>query len=466
MIREKVIQLNEQYQLWERGAMVVVAVSGGPDSMALLHLLHRMTGESAMLKGVYAVHINHGLRGVESEEDEEYVREFCDRYHIPLQVERVDVKGYQQASGLGIQEAARYLRYQVMERIAVTMDADVVATAHHADDQIETMLMRLIRGTGPEGLRGIPVKRRQGEITIIRPLLSCYKDELEQYCEENEIHPRMDSSNETDKYTRNRLRRRVIPLLRELNPRVGEAFLQLRQIVESENEWMEKMARDSLQKVILEKDQHKIIIQRDLFQKYELPLQRRVCKLILSCLFDTGSGEWTFALVQDILKVIHSSSPSAFHLLPGGGEVRRRYDHVLFLRESGDKAIKKFRYELKIPGITYIPELDLSIFAEITDDPPRLADGTERRAVFDLDALNGPLIVRTREQGDRIQLMHGKGSQKLKDVLINQKIPKDERDLFPVITMENKVIWIPGIKRSGLGLVSTSTEKFLILEVE
>ncbi len=466
MIRQKVIQMQEQYQLWDSRDTVVVAVSGGPDSMALLHLLHSMSRESSRLKSVHAVHINHGLRGRESDEDETYVHKFCQLHGIPLAVEHVDVRGYRQESGLGIQEAARRLRYQVLERIAAELNAGIVATAHHADDQMETILMRLIRGTGPEGLQGIPVKRRQGEIVIIRPLLTCYKNELEQYCNENQIHPRSDSSNESDKYTRNRIRHRIIPLLREMNPRVGEAFLQLRQIVESENDWMDNLARDLLKEVILEKDQHKIIIQRDLFQKYELPLQRRICKLILSCLFENESGEWTFALIQDVLKVIHSSSPSAYHLLPGGGEIRRRYDHVLFLRESGKKVIAPFRYELKIPGVTYIPELDLTISAKITDELPRMENGKGHRAVFDLDALNVPLMVRTREQGDRIELMHAKGSQKLQDVMINQKIPKDERDLFPVITMENKVIWIPGVKRSGLGLVSTSTEKFLILEVE
>ncbi|MBO8172694.1 MAG: tRNA lysidine(34) synthetase TilS [Bacillaceae bacterium] len=471
MLRERVKNQILRKQLIKPEDRILVAVSGGPDSIALLHILKSLSDEQGW--EVAAAHLNHGFRGEESEADAEYVRSFCQQYDIPLEIRFVDVPKYMKETGRGAQESAREIRYEFLTEIAGRYHMSKIATGHHADDQIETILMRIIRGTGLDGLQGMPEIRKIGPVEVVRPLLSFRKQELEDYCREHDLNPRRDSSNESVKYTRNKVRLDVLPVLREINPGVDEAVLQLGEIAAEETHFMNREAMHILEKVMEQKDRHKMVINRTVLQEFDIALQRRVCKLILSCLFhNRNQNERTFSLISDILRFIRNPEPSGSIDIPGG-YISKNYDRVVFSnQERRDKEAVFFEYVLNIPGETVIPETGHTFHARLArqlsaDFRSQNIFQDERAAVFDWDQLEQPLKVRRRMPGDRIQLMNRGGKQKVKDVLINEKVPREQRDHIPVITRgDNRVIWIPGVKRSGEALVSSSTENFLIIEVE
>ena len=241
---DKVKHTMDTNELVTDGDRVLVGLSGGPDSMALLHVLHQLYYRSQVK--LYAVHINHQFRGEEADQDEEAARQYAERLGIPFYSHSLDVPGYIQLSGLNAQTAARQMRYDAFLITGKEVDANKLALGHHADDQAETVLMRVIRGTGIEGLAGMRMTRREGTLQLIRPLLGIPKQEILQYCDQHHIPYRLDRSNESTVYYRNRVRLHLMPQLEQYNPRVREALNLLAQLAESENNYLQQKNRRSL----------------------------------------------------------------------------------------------------------------------------------------------------------------------------------------------------------------------------
>jgi tRNA(Ile)-lysidine synthase len=461
--------LEKRVQQWEerllpRGSRVAVGVSGGPDSMALLHRLWSMATEREW--SVSAIHVNHGLRGVESTNDARHVQSWCRERGIACQVEEVDVAGFVRVHGGNKQAVARRLRYEAFYRCANALAADFLALAHHADDQVETLLMRLIRGTGAQGLTGIPRRRHWRGLWIIRPWLDVTREEILAYCKRVHLPFRLDRSNEENAYTRNRIRHELTPLLAELNPRFREAFVQLSTWMTDEEAVWNRLTKDAFEQVCVREDGKRITLDVDRFTGLEIALQRRVIKLILSCLVKESAMDATGQAVERIRVLAASDVPSARTPLPGGGWAWREYRllHVSPSQER-DKLSLPEATPLSLPGETNWMGGCIRAWIRSSDSPPPFSSDPSW-AVFDRDRLPSPLVVRARRPGDRIHPFGLGGSKKVKDLLIDAKVPKAKRDQIPMVTAGDLILWIPGVARSDVAPWGTHTRETVVLHWE
>lgn len=462
-MRERVRETIRCHRLLERGDGVVIGVSGGPDSMALLHVLLTLRDEYAL--SLFAVHVHHQLRGAEADADAAFVEGWCRAHGVPCRVERVDVRAHAAARGLGVQAAARELRYEVLRKVAAQEGAGKIALGHHADDQVETVLMRLVRGTGIGGLAGMPVARAEGAATVIRPLLYVRREEIEAYCAAHGVPYRLDASNCSRAYLRNRVRLDVVPLLSALNPRFAEAVCQLAEVARAENAYLEERAREALEAILRRRGADGVILDRRGFARLPLALQRRVVKLILSYLC-VDEPDRLFEHVEAVRRLAASDKPAGRHRVTGQWWAETDYDELAFWRgepHAGDE--HDFCYPLAVPGHTVVPELGLTIRCRLTNRPLEDGELSAPWAVFDYERLPGPLIVRARRPGDRMTLWGRVGHKKVKDILIDAKVPHRVRRRTPVICAGETILWLPGVRRSAVAPVTAATRRFLYMEV-
>ncbi|RAL23187.1 tRNA lysidine(34) synthetase TilS [Thermoflavimicrobium daqui] len=455
-----------KYHLLSPDERVLVGVSGGPDSMALLSGLQQLSAKNNW--HLYVIHVNHQLRGQESEEDAEYVENYCLKWQIPYRIECVDVMAALESGG-NSQSVARRLRYEAFQRAAKHLQIRTLALAHHADDQVETILMRFLRGTGVAGLSGMAMSRQWQDLKIIRPLLQIRRKEIEHYLEEQKIMPRQDQSNFSLKYTRNRVRLKLIPELMQYNSNVQEAILQLGDIVTEEEKVWKSLVQEALSKVLVQDklDRTGVNIRRLL--NLPIALQRRVVKLILSCLVNDGTSELTHEAVERIRDFARHPHPSGTIHLPHGIRIYREYEVVWFttrdLHEEEWNHSQGKSVTLKIPGVTKIPELGGAMEVKVTSEPLNnyCNHSFENVAVFDADdeILKQPILIRSRMPGDRMTCLGMKGTKKVKKILMEAKIPRHKRGLQPVVIAGDQILWIVGTKRSNIAPVSSETKRFL-----
>lgn len=453
----------EQHQMIRRGDKVLVGVSGGPDSLALLHGLRNLGSEYGW--SLFVIHVNHGLRGKESEEDARFVKECCEKWQIPCRIEAVDVYKALRKEGGNKQAIARKLRYGAFRKAAESWRVDKLALAHHADDQVETILMRIIRGTGVGGLKGMEKIRRWHGIDLIRPLLSISRQTIEAYCEEQGLNPRLDRSNLSPAYTRNRVRLELLPLLTGYNPRVKEAILQLSEIICEEEKVWEEMVREACRRVVREKSPTSLTLDLSSFLHLSVALQRRIVKLILSCLLKQGTNEATLDSIERVRKVAAHPNPSVSVDLPGGVKVERKYHLLtLTLKEAGPPENKNFApIPLSVPGMTSLPGFMGKIEVIVSGAPLDFIKPCRDFAVFDACQIDEPIMVRSRKPGDRMTCFGMDGTKKVKNLFIEAKIPRQDRDSYPIVTAGEHILWIPGIRRSKLALITPRTKQFLYM---
>ncbi|AJD89401.1 hypothetical protein JMA_00840 [Jeotgalibacillus malaysiensis] len=417
---------------------MLIGVSGGPDSLALLHFF----SESRPDINVEAVHVDHGLRG-SSGADAAYVEAYCKERSIPFHLLKADVKGRMELTGEGVQEAARKVRYDYFERLMNETGAAVLMIAQHADDQVETILFRLTRGTSLRGAAGIlPVRHFAGG-RLVRPFLSVTKDEIEQYCEQHHLMPRRDPTNESDAYTRNRLRRHVIPLLKKENHLVHEAFERFSEELSEDNAFLEQEAEKALADVCAGKSGERFHISIERFRHYGLPLQRRMIHLILNYLYAKVPTSLSSAHTRAILELLKQAHPSGDLHLPESLTITRSYNdgYFHFQRETDDAA---YTYLIDKAQLIDLPDghcLEVQT-GEIVPDKPY-------RDLYYVSESFMPLTVRSRRVGDKIRLPDGKGSKKIKDVFIEKKVPLKQRSQHPIVTAaDGSVLWIPGLRKA------------------
>jgi tRNA(Ile)-lysidine synthase len=456
----------EQEKLLLPGETVVVGVSGGNDSTALLHILAALNQQYQYGWVLHAVHLNHGFRGEEARQDARYAEELCRKLGVVFHPFEYDVPAYMEETGMGAQEASRELRYRLYLEVAVKHGATKVALAHHADDQVETILFRLVRGTRLNGLAGIPKRRwlAEGSIELIRPLLHKTRQELEGYCRENGLTPREDSSNQSRKYKRNLLRLDVMPLLELVNDRYREHIVEAAEAIRQDEMYLESLSRERLEQVVTLQNPEEIVIDNDKFQSCDVALQRRMITLILSYL--SKQTEWSSQHVETVLYMSGGSRPSAELHLPSQLVVNRVYGRIHFRRNGREEHIHKYCYELSVPGSTWIAESKAWVhtsYLEGSMDWKRLSDN---EAVFDADRLPGSLFLRNRRSGDRLTLFGSGAEKKLKELLIDAKVPRAWRDRLPLLTAGDEVILVPGVRRSAVAPVDEQTRRFLHVRVE
>ncbi|MEW9502913.1 tRNA lysidine(34) synthetase TilS [Jeotgalibacillus marinus] len=431
----------DQHSLFEYGEKVIVAVSGGPDSMAILHYL---LNETQFGLQVEVAHLNHMLRGEESAEDLRYVQTFCDKHSVRCHVASIDVKERMRKARKGLQETAREVRYEFLVDVMTRAQASKLVLGHHADDQIETVLFRLIRGSTGKGRAGIQPKRPFGNSFIVRPLLALTKEEIEQYCERHHIIPRQDPSNAKDDYTRNRLRHHVIPLLKEENPSLHQHIVRYNKEVTEDEAWLEKEAGRRLEALTIAHSDQFFKLDQQMFCNEAPPLQRRMIHLILNYLYTKVPTSLSAAHTVAITKLFGQPHPSGELHLPQGLIVSRSYSTVTFYFVQKNEPASPYKIELEIGQMYTLYNGVKMRLVEGVKGPP---DSSIDCCWIDLSQVELPLIVRNRRDGDRIQLKGMSGSKKIKDVFMEAKIPLHLRVQWPIVTdASGKVLWIPGIR--------------------
>lgn len=446
-----------EYALLQTGDCIVVGVSGGPDSLALLEGLRHLSAAYAWQ--IVAVHVNHQLRGEEAIADARFVAQFCRDRDIAYYVRSVDVRRHLQENGGNLQEVARRLRYDVFRDVAARVGATKLALGHHADDQAETVLMRFLRGSGTAGLVGIPVKRTWEGIDIVRPLWRTWRTTIEAFCREAKLAPRDDSSNHSTNYVRNRVRLELIPVLEQYNPQIKTGMLQLSEQLAAEEVMWDNWTKEAADQVIVKRDATECVLSIPEFHTLNLALQRRVVQLILSYL---SIRSWVH--IEQIRLLTYRDSPSAQHDLPGEWEAVRDYNFIRFRRRQEPSASEGDCTLLNVPGVTRVPApYDTYLTAVVTSDDIETCEWGMRWAVFDAEHITGKLYVRTRLPGDRIHIKGMSGKKRVKTLFIDEKVGRDVRSWWPIVTDETDILWIPELRRSQKALVSAGTKQRIYL---
>lgn len=444
------------------GDVVLAGVSGGPDSVALLHLLQRLKEELGF--ELYASHLNHMFRGEEAVADARLVEGLTGEWGIPLISEKINVPEYLKNSKLSPQIGAREIRYRFFKDSASKMGANRIALGHHADDQAETVLINLIRGSGITGLKGIPPVR---EGLYIRPLMGIRRIQIEEYCRSFGIPYRMDSSNLKTIYFRNRIRLELIPLLEEkYNPAVVESLNRLADLAREEDMLLDSISRAAYEDSVDHSAEDRIVFSLDKIKCYPTAVRRRVVRIAVRRLagYDVIPGYGHTDRVEDI---INSGINRGRVDLPGGISTVIRYRLLEIIKNKNENEVPFYEYMLEIPGITCIQEIGRIIIADIVNasavDEPRRFNGNE--ALLDLDRINGALFVRRRKEGDIFSPLGTEGRVKLKKFLIDQKVPREKRDSIPIVTCGNDIVWVGGLRPGHNYRVTEKTQNCLLLKM-
>ncbi len=442
----------------EPGAAIVAGVSGGPDSMALLHLL-RGLAETAPLRIVVA-HANHQFRGAESDAEEALVRTVADAWGLPFESAALGVPAYIGETGMNAQSAAREKRYAFLREVARKHGCSGIALGHHADDQAETVMMRIIRGTGPGGLSGMPGRRREKEMELIRPLLRITKRELLDYCKRNEVPYAVDSSNADRHYFRNAVRLDVLPMLEAHNPRLKESLVRLAELASAEDACMEGEALKAYRLAVTpEGEGFRVDLRR--FRNLHVALQRRLVKLILSC-SKALERQLEYRLVEDIVSAMAADRPAVARAELGGGwAFVREYDEVYMGPPRPVPGTYFYKVEAGTTGVV-VRETGDRFELERSAGTAAFAPASPEEACFDEEALRYPLWIRGRRPGDVIEPIGLNGSKKVQDMFVDAKVPRHRRDSLPLLVDgDGRVLWIPGMRRSRHATVSGATRKTL-----
>lgn len=448
-MREKVRRTITQFHMFPRGAKLVVGLSGGADSVALLHLLH--SWQEAEDWHITAVHIHHGLRGREADEDARFAEDFCASLGISCVVKAYDVAKEAKSRGLGEEETGRILRYAAFREAAGGEGR--IAVAHHRKDQAETLLMRLCRGTGLTGLTGMSPVRGD----ICRPLLFCDRGEIEQYCMENHLLWREDATNQQEKYTRNKLRLRVLPLLEEINPKAVEHISETASLLAAEEDFLEQQAEAFFAQTKLPSAAAEVCLSKERLKALHPAMQRRVLRKAMGAFLQTDISQVQIAAMEELLE---KETGKSRHF-PAGIHAENRYD-ALVLSRKRERQGTGFCYELPVEEEVLIPEAGIAVSLSFHEKKVEIS-GETCTNVFDYDKIKYTLFCRNRRAGDFIPLPQGR--KKIKDLFIDEKIPRDWRVAYPLITMGEEVLWVPGLRASAAAGVDEQTVRRIWIRI-
>ncbi|MBS3906481.1 MAG: tRNA lysidine(34) synthetase TilS [Syntrophaceae bacterium] len=461
MMFEQVRRTIDQHRLLEKGDRVIVGVSAGVDSMVLLHLLNAFRQEFDLY--LIVAHIHHGLRPVESEKEAELVQKESVRLGLPFECGQFNVKEFQESGGFSLQDAARRIRFQFFHDLLKKYGGGKIALGHNADDQVETILLRMLRGSGLKGLKGmLPIREKR----VIRPLLEVRRGEIETYAQESGIPYLLDSSNLKKDYLRNRLRLNLIPLIeKEYQPGFRKAMIRTSTILREENDYLVRGAEETYQKIVLE-EEGQITFKFSAYQSLHQAIQWRIIQKALEKMEDGSKmeeGEWSD--VNLIYRRLQRPRASFLLELSHGLFLEKRYDRVL-LRKERPRTIPPFEVKLDAPGRTYIREIEREVVVEEGEwDRSKPIDESRNVALFDYERLHLPLRMRNFRPGDRFQPLGMEGTQKLKEFFIDHKISKIERPHILLLTSGEMIAWIVGYRIDERVKVTSHTNKILKVEV-
>jgi tRNA(Ile)-lysidine synthase len=454
MILDNIKKTINKYGMLKRNERVLVAVSGGIDSIALLHALIALRDELGIV--LILCHLNHMLRGDEARKDEEFV------LGLPYIIERTDVAIEAKVQKDPLQVVARRARYGFFKNAAKECRADRIALAHNSDDLAETVLMRLIRGCGLAGLKGIPPVRDRH----IRPLIETSRAVIVQYISKNRIEYREDSSNRKPDYLRNRIRVGLLPFIESnYNPSAKDALCRAASLLSMDNEYIKIMVAKASEDVILLREEGRIILDRDAML---LLHQAIVFRLFVNIVMELADNKAELSLLNVVAMsgILGRTSPNKVINLPSGLRFSREYNTMILSKAPvGNR--QPFEIILNLPGKTSISEIALELETEIVDSvQDGIQDNNCKKAFFDLESLVIPLIVRNFKPGDRFIPMGMRGRKKLKNLFIDKKVPRPSRSTIPILVSGNDIVWVMGVMQSEVGKVTEDTKRVLVVEIK
>jgi len=467
MLKQQVLDTIKKNALINYGDGIVVGISGGYDSVCLLHILFSISSELNIK--LYPVHINHMLRGEEALRDENFVKNFCSSLGLDVHVEKINVAKKALNDKISIEEAGRNARYDVFNSVLKEKSATKIAVAHSRNDQAETILMRIFRGTGLEGLKGIEYKRDN----IIRPLLDADRSQIENYVNENGLEAITDSSNLHTDYFRNRIRLNVLP---EINSAartdITENLLRLSKIVVTDEEFLRYNAEIYYEKSIINKNFGYVELDLAELKKMHQAMSGRVLRMAIfdACGSINGLG---YVHIEKLLWLIEDGHTGARVDIPLGMMATKSYASII-IRRRGTEKHQSFEHILIVPGKTNVYSIEATITTQIINFEANVncyefinKNKDVYTKFIDFGIIDKEkdfdIVVRNRRDGDIFKPIKSNGTKKLKEYFIDKKIPREERDKIPLIAINKEIIWIIGNKTSDNYKVTDNTNSVLMI---
>jgi tRNA(Ile)-lysidine synthetase, N-terminal domain/tRNA(Ile)-lysidine synthetase, C-terminal domain len=459
---QKIIAYVEKNKMLQLKDKVVIGISGGADSVCLFFILLELQKRYQLQ--LFAVHVNHGLRGKEADGDEAYVVQIAQTHKVPITVVKADVGNYAKKMGLSEEEAGRKLRYEAFYREFKTQHCNKIAVAHNENDQAETVLFHLFRGSGLKGLTGISAVRDE----IIRPLLCLSRLEIEEYLKNRNITYRTDSTNLCDKYARNKLRLKVLPYLtEEINAQAVRHIVDAAGMLRESDEYIEKNA-EILFKRIVKVENNTCSVEIKAIEQEHIVMQKKMVQRMIQHL----ANQLKDIEAEHIMMVLGLMNRMVGKQvdLPYNICAVREYDALqLFVKKQDSSSTGGLLcVPLEIPGIYEMEPLGMSIHLEILERREKnvVIPKNDCTKWFDYDKIKNTIFIRNRQMGDYIQVDSAGGHKKLKDYFIDKKFPKAERDLIPLLADGSHIIWILGDRISEYYKVGEETTKILMVKLD
>lgn len=445
----------DKYDMLKKGDSVLVAVSGGPDSVCALEILNELKDEYGLT--LHVAHLNHKFRK-EAEKEAEFVRKLADEKGIASTIEAIDVKGYCIKRGLSKQEGAREVRYDFLKKAADKIGAARIVTGHTADDQAETFLMRLIRGSGASGLSAIPPVRGR----IIRPLIEIKKSEALGFLKENNIRYVKDPTNIRPVYLRNKIRLELLPLLvKRFNPNIASTLCREADILREDEAFLNGIADTIFKEMVTAQEKDSITLNYLRFNRLHPAIKKRVVRRAVAELTG-GLKRISYLHITSAIDAIKNTGKGID--LTDNIRIERDYNSLKVCVGKAESTGIQEAVQIEVPGITEVPYFNMRIEA-IINNRAELSKKADK-GIFDLDKAMLPLFIRSRKEGDYFYPAGMKGKQKLKEYLIDHKIPRAEREKIPVlINKNNDILWIMGLRMDERFRAKEDTKRRLVVKI-
>ena len=484
---EKIATYIDQHRLFPESGTIIVAVSGGADSLCLLHVLNRLCGSGPEARypavRLHVAHLNHKLRGEASYQDAAFIAQLADSWGLPVTIGEIDVPALARQEGRSLEDAARTARYRFLRDVA---QGRLIAVAHHADDQVETLLLHWLRGEGLAGMVGM-LPRQQD---IIRPLLGVTHAETVAYCSQHALLPLEDTSNRDPRFLRNRVRHELLPLLESMNPGIHATLLRNTEVAHVDVAWIEAQVERYWSAVVLAEQEERITLDSAALLTLPLSLQRHLLRRVTArlCAGQSPLELRHYLLIEELLRREIAGTEEVTLQLPAQLQVTRNFTNLVFERLSSKEAEHIFSaldeaIPLPVPGRVAVPGTPWIASAEIVTEPvARLARQALQRqdwlsvwqflpktrytVYIDADRAGPVLTVRTRRPGDRMRPLGMAREKKVQDMLVNEHIPGADRPYIPLFFSASHCVWLAGVQIDDRVRLTATTQRILRLSIE